>query len=68
MSCSAGALPASTPEKGESLCRLACHLYTLRERTDRAEDDRAYDEIIGAWHTSVTASHGVEHKGESLEL
>ncbi len=64
----AGALLARMPEKGEPLRQLAYHLYTLCERAGWAEDARAYNELIGAWHAIVTASHEVGHKGESLEL
>ncbi|WP_317705544.1 hypothetical protein [Methylomarinovum caldicuralii] len=64
----AGELLARMPEKGEPLRQLAYHLYTLCERAGKAEDARAYNELIGAWHAIVTASHEVGHKGESLEL
>ena len=64
----AGELLARMPEKGEPLRQLAYHLYTLCERAGWAEDARAYNELIGAWHAIVTASHEVGHKGESLEL
>ncbi len=64
----AGELLARMPEKGEPLRQLAYHLYTLCERAGWAEDARAYNELIGAWHAVVTASHEVGHKGESLEL
>ena len=64
----AGKLLARMPEKGEPLRQLAYHLYTLCERAGWAEDARAYNELIGAWHAIITASHEVGHKGESLEL
>ena len=64
----AGELLARMPEKGEPLRQLAYHLYTLCERAGWAEDARAYNELIGAWHAIVTASHEVGHKVESLEL
>ncbi|RTZ76297.1 MAG: hypothetical protein DSZ02_01720, partial [Gammaproteobacteria bacterium] len=64
----AGELLARMPEKGEPLRQLAYHIYTLCERAGWAEDARAYNELIGAWHAIVTASYEVGHKGESLEL
>jgi len=64
----AGELLARMPEKGEPMRQLAYHLYTLCERAGWAEDARAYNELIGAWHAIVTASHEVGRKGESLEL
>ena len=64
----AGELLARMPEKGEPLRQLAYHLYTLCERAGWAEDARAYNELIGAWHAIVTASHEVGHRGSQAEL
>ena len=64
----AGELAARMPEKGEPLRQLTCHLDTLCKRAGWAENARAYNELIGARHAIVTASHEVGHKGESLEL
>ncbi len=64
----AGELLARMPEKGEPLRQLAYHLYTLCERAGWAEDARAYNELIGAWHAIVTASHEVGHKCSQAEL
>jgi len=64
----AGELLARMPEKGEPLRQLAYHLYTLCERAGWAEDARAYNELIGAWHAIVTASHEVGHRGSQTEL
>ena len=64
----AGGLLARMPEKGEPLRQLAYHLYTLCERAGWAEDARAYNELIGAWHAVVTASHEVGHRGSQTEL
>jgi putative DNA methylase len=64
----AGRLLADMPEKGEAIRQLAYHLYTLCERKKWAEDARAYNELIGAWHDIVTASHDVGHKGSQPEL
>lgn len=64
----AGALLARMPDKGEAIRQLAYHLYTLCERKKWAEDARAYNELIGAWHAIVSASHEVGHKGSQQEL
>jgi len=64
----AGALLARMPEQGESIRQLAYHLYTLCERKKWAEDARAYNELIGSWHSIVEASHEVGHKGEQQGL
>jgi putative DNA methylase len=64
----AGALLARMPDKGEAIRQLAYHLYTLCERKKWAEDARAYNELIGAWHAIVSASHDVGHKGSQQEL
>ena len=65
---SAGALLARMPERGEAIRQLAYHLYTLCERKGWAEDARAYNELIGAWHAIVTASHEVGHVGSQSDL
>jgi len=64
----AGALLARMPEHGEPIRQLAYHLYTLCERKKWAEDARAYNELIGSWHSIVEASHEVGHKGEQQGL
>jgi putative DNA methylase len=64
----AGALLANMPDKGESIRQLAYHLYTLCERKKWADDARAYNELVTAWHAIVTASHDVGHKGSQVEL
>ncbi len=66
----AGALLARMPEKGEAIRQLAYHLYTLCERKKWADDARAYNELITAWHAIVAASHEAGHRGEqgALEL
>ena len=61
-------LLARMPERGESIRQLAYHLYTLCERKGWAEDARAYNELITAWHAIVTSSHDVGHVGEQAEL
>jgi putative DNA methylase len=57
----AGALLAGMPELGEPIRLLAYHLYTLCERKGWAEDARAYNELISAWHAIVAASHDAGH-------
>lgn len=52
----AGALLAAMPDKAEPIRQLAYHLYTLCERMKRAEEARAYNELISAWHGIVAAS------------
>lgn len=66
----AGALLAAMPEKAEPIRQLAYHLYTLCERKKWADDARAYNELITAWHAIVAASHEVGHTNSqaSLEL
>jgi len=64
----AGSLLAAMPERGEQIRQLAYHLYTLCERKKRAEDARAYNELIGAWNGIVAASHDVGHTGTQAQL
>ncbi len=64
----AGFLLARMPERGESIRQLAYHLYTLCERKNWAEEARAYNELISAWHDIVAASHNVGHIGSQTEL
>lgn len=64
----AGNLIARMPERSEAIRQLAYRLYTLCERKGWAEDARAYNELIGAWHAIVAASLEAGHKGEQFEL
>ncbi len=64
----AGELLARMPEHGENIRQLSYHLYTFCERKKWAEDARAYNELIGAWHSVVLASYEVGHKGTQKEL
>ena len=64
----AGSLLARMPERGESIRQLAYHLYTLCERKGWAEEARAYNELISAWHAIVAASHDSGHVGSQTEL
>ena len=62
----AGALLAAMPDKAEPIRQLAYHLYTLCERKKWAEDARAYNELITAWHAVLAASHEQGARGEQL--
>jgi putative DNA methylase len=64
----AGALLARMPDKGEAIRQLAYHLYTLCERKKWADDARAYNELITAWHAIVTASHETGHRGAQMGM
>ncbi|WP_373507936.1 DUF1156 domain-containing protein [Thiocapsa sp.] len=64
----AGRLLAGMPERGEPIRQLAYHLYTLCERKKWADDARAYNELIGAWHGIVEASHESRQLGAQGEL
>ena len=64
----AGALLARMPEQGELIRQLAYHLYTLCERKKWAEEARAYNELIGAWHAIVAASHETGHRDEQIGM
>ncbi len=64
----AGALLARMPERGDQIRQLAYHLYTLCERKKWADDARAYNELIAAWHGIVTASHETGHFGSQTEI
>ena len=62
----AGALLARMPERGEHIRQLAYHLYTICERKKWAEEARAYNELIGAWHAIVAASIEIGYKDEQV--
>lgn len=64
----AGKLLASMPERGEPIRQLAYHLYTLCEQKKWAEDARAYNELITAWHATVTASLETGHVGSQTNI
>lgn len=64
----AGELLARMPERGEAIRQLAYHLYTLCERKKWADDARAYNELITAWHAIVAASHETGHRGAQVAL
>jgi len=54
------------PDKAEPIRQLAYHLYTLCERKKWAEDARAYNELITAWHAVLEASREQGPRGEQL--
>ena len=62
----AGALLAAMPDKAEPVRQLAYHLYTLCERKKWAEDARAYNELITAWHAVLEASREEGPRGEQM--
>jgi putative DNA methylase len=64
----AGALLARMPERGEVIRQLAYHLYTLCERNKWAEDARAYNELIAAWHPIMAASLEAGRLNEQLSM
>lgn len=64
----AGALLAAMPNKAEPIRQLAYHLYTLCERKKWAEEARAYNELITAWHAVVAASMEVGQSGAQLRF
>jgi putative DNA methylase len=62
----AGALLAAMPDKAEPIRQLAYHLYTLCERKKWADDARAYNELITAWHAVLAASREQAPRGEQM--
>jgi putative DNA methylase len=64
----AGELLAAMPDKAEPIRQLAYHLYTLCERKKWAEDARAYNELITAWHAVVAASMEAGQAGSQMGL
>jgi putative DNA methylase len=64
----AGALLAAMPDKAEPIRQLAYHLYTLCERKKWADDARAYNELITAWHAIVAASHDAGHRDTQIAM
>ena len=64
----AGMLLAAMPDKAEPIRQLAYHLYTLCERKKWAEEARAYNELITAWHAVVAASMEAGPAGAQLGL
>lgn len=62
----AGSLLAAMSDKAEPIRQLAYHLYTLCERKKWAEEARAYNELITAWHAVVAASIETGQRGAQL--
>jgi putative DNA methylase len=62
-----GALLASLGGKAEAIRQLAYRLYTLCERQDRAEDARAYNELITSWG-GIEIAAAQSAKGQDQQL
>jgi putative DNA methylase len=60
-----GALLAALGGKAEAVRQLAYRLYTLCERQGRAEDARAYNELITSWTGIETAANKVPKQPDS---
>ena len=58
----AGRVLADMLSRSESIRQLAYHLYTLCERNKRADDARAYNELITAWHPINAAAQDTSPK------
>ena len=52
----AGRILAAVSGKGEAIRQLAYRLYTLCERSGRADDARAYNELVTSWAPIEAAS------------
>ena len=64
----AGGLLAKMPERAVDIRRLAFWLYTLCERKGWAEDARAYNELVTAWHAIEAASQEMGQRNEQMGL
>ncbi|HEY9069537.1 MAG TPA: DUF1156 domain-containing protein [Candidatus Ozemobacteraceae bacterium] len=64
----AGRLLAAMPSREEAIRQLAYRLYTLCERSGRAEDARFYNELIIAWPGIESASSAVGRTGTQQKL
>ena len=60
-----GALLAALGGKAEAVRQLAYRLYTLCERQGRAEDARAYNELITSWTGIETAANKAPKQPDS---
>ena len=65
---SAGALLARMPQKQDAIRHLAYRLYTLCERQKKAEEARAYNELITSWPAIIEESRNAGHKGTQIGL
>ena len=63
-----GALLAKMPARMEAIRQLAYRLYTLCERQGRAEEARAYNELITSWEAIEAASHAADRVEKQIEL
>ncbi len=66
----AGALLARMPARAEPIRALAYRLYTLCERQGKADDARAYNEMVTAWTAieQAAAESGITGTQPSLDL
>lgn len=64
----AGTLLARMMDKAEPIRALAYRLYTLCERKGRAEDARAYNELITSWQSIETAANDAGPRGTQVKL
>ncbi|WP_140628350.1 DUF1156 domain-containing protein [Methylibium rhizosphaerae] len=64
----AGALLARMPARAEPIRALAYRLYTLCERQGKAEDARAYNELIGSWAGIESAAQDAGPVGTQTSL
>lgn len=66
----AGSLLARMPDRAESIRALAYRLYTLCERKGRAEEARAYNELVTAWANIEQAAgeSGVAGSQSALDI
>jgi len=64
----AGALLARMPDRAEPIRALAYRLYTLSERQGRAEEARAYNELVTAWSSIEAAASEAGPVGQQTRL
>ena len=63
-----GALLAKMPARTEAIRQLAYRLYTVCESQGRAEEARAYNELITSWEAIEAALHKTGHVENQLAL
>lgn len=56
------------PTRPSPCANCAYHLYTLCECKKWADDARAYNELITAWHAVLAASHEAGERNQQLGL
>jgi putative DNA methylase len=64
----AGQILAAVKAKTEAIRQLAYRLYTLCERSSRAEDARAYNELVTAWAAIESVANAVPEVEAQLGL